>query len=72
MLIKVSRFSFKFRTNNYKNWYVRGEFMNFRPIETVFEISENFLKDSKYVKINDLQLLELSNKMKLSPVVIQF
>jgi hypothetical protein len=44
--------------------------MNFRPIETVFEISENFLKDSKYVKINDLQLLELSNKMKLSPVVI--
>jgi len=44
--------------------------MNFRPIETVFEISENFLKDSKYVKINDSQLLELSNKMKLSPVVI--
>jgi hypothetical protein len=44
--------------------------MNFKPIETVFEISESFLKDSKYVKINDSKLLELSKQMKLSPVVI--
>jgi len=44
--------------------------MNFKPIETVFSISENFLLDSKYVKINDAYLIDLASKMKKDPVVI--
>lgn len=44
--------------------------MNFKPIETVFEISKNFLKDSKYVKINNSSVIKLSRIMKDTPVVI--
>lgn len=44
--------------------------MNFKPIETVFEISKNFLNDSQYVKINDEKLFDLANIMKKSPIVI--
>lgn len=46
--------------------------MNFKVIKSVFEISENFLKDSKYVKVNEAILFELSNVMKESPVTIRF
>jgi len=44
--------------------------MNFKPIETVFELSENFLLDSKYVKINNEKLVDLAEEMKKSPVII--
>lgn len=38
--------------------------MNFKPIETVFELSEQFMKDSQYVKINEGEITLLGNKLK--------
>jgi len=38
--------------------------MNFKPIETVFELSEQFMKNPQYVKMNEGEIVLLGNKLR--------